>query len=698
MYIQSIYGKNVSNYDEIEYNFKDGLTLINGDNKSGKSSLIDIIRFSLYGNCIKSKKIEYFKKRGSKGDLVTQINFLFNGNNWVIKRVYGKKEKTANLFIDGEEKASGISNVDSYLSDNFINEPLLINSNLCQQKDSSGLLEVGDSEKFNITKRIFSLDEFKKKAEIVKKDIAKIEEEYSKKTFILSANKKELEEIEKLILELNIDKLRKDLELLGLSRDENNNNLLVKEKEVSFIEKEILDIIDKNKIIEDSNKEYYLLKKSIEDKKIKIDCLVNKKEKERSNKDILLKSIKDMGDEALLKNKESSGISLIRVKKFNSEELTSVYSRIKEIEVEEKNIKLKLDFLSKEICPTCGQKISNLDLTTLKKELDNFLIEKEGLSNKLNKLYEDKKECESKEKELSESKDKKSKIISDIEKLEIKIESSKKQIELIDNTVEGIISNISELESFIAEETLKLNKISLKDVIDAKEVYNKKSLVEKEVSDYKLKISDINDKIKIIENSIFKYEIHIAKKDEVSYKILSLEKEINDLSGKINDYSEVKLIFEKKLPLYMVLNKLNFVSKKSNDFLHKILDKYEISFEQNKDNLSIVFTDLVSNTPSDYNNLSGFESTLGGIAIRMGFSLYNSTFNKDCVNWIILDEVDSSFTDKNSELLYKTIFNLKSMFKQIIMVTHKSEIKEFIQPNDVIEVKNNGVNSYISYE
>ncbi len=62
MVIQTLKGKNFSNFDSFEYDFLKGITLIDGKNLSGKSSILDLIRFSLYGNCKKARKIEFFKK------------------------------------------------------------------------------------------------------------------------------------------------------------------------------------------------------------------------------------------------------------------------------------------------------------------------------------------------------------------------------------------------------------------------------------------------------------------------------------------------------------------------------------------------------------------------------------------------------------------------------------------------------------
>jgi DNA repair exonuclease SbcCD ATPase subunit len=72
--------------------------------------------------------------------------------------------------------------------------------------------------------------------------------------------------------------------------------------------------------------------------------------------------------------------------------------------------------------------------------------------------------------------------------------------------------------------------------------------------------------------------------------------------------------------------------------------------------------------------------------------------NNTPVHFMVLDEIDEAFSVENTKLLFDSLNNLKSQFQQMILVSHKPEIKEWLQPDHVISVKNTGFNSYIDKE
>ena len=133
----------------------------------------------------------------------------------------------------------------------------------------------------------------------------------------------------------------------------------------------------------------------------------------------------------------------------------------------------------------------------------------------------------------------------------------------------------------------------------------------------------------------------------------------------------------------------------SNSFLHELMPDYNIDFSYEKDALMITLKDLKTECNSDITNLSGFEFGTSGLAVRNGISQFNAIYNNTPIQWIALDEVDAFFTEENSELLFKTIMKLKSSFKQILLITHKPLIKEIIEYDDIVNIENDGTNSYV---
>lgn len=695
MILKRIYAENASNYDKLDKEFKLGLTLINGDNLSGKSSILDILRFAIYGNCKKSKKIEYLKKRGSTGALLTKIWFDYKGQEWYIHRFYGK-ERTAELSVDGVPKANGIDNVNKYITDNFISEIFLTNSNMCQQKDTSGLLGVPrDTERFNISKKIFELDDLKVKAGLVKADI---DEEDKNKTKLEG----ELKVAEDNITSLNLwlsDKSEADLQkslsnIDGSIKAETDlkDGYLVKLNDFNTQYKEIE---KKNQEIEQYNKEYDDIAASITTKRVSVNVETQGETQGREN----LKNIEaDINTKTAKVTELQTSISntiLMRVPVFKESELTDLHTAQINVNRDISDLEEEIKFAGLGKCPKCNQEIKNIDVPKLQQDLGSKQSELQNISIQISDLETKKGLTEEKEREAQRIKESKIKLEGDLNTLQSEIEQLKQRKSLTDEIVKKSDARLVELADELGKLETKLSGMEKKEMVDGSSILEDIKGVNSRISEVNSTIDNLNNQRDVVMKSI--NEVETKKKDlgtSISNKE-RLEKEIVALNKKVNDLKEVRKIFEKQLPLFMVLNKLKYISQESNKFLHDTFDKYDITFEQAKDALSIIFTDNVTNLPSDYSNLSGYEEGLGGLSIRMGFSLYNTIFNKDPINWIALDEIDESFRDERAELLYRNIFTLKKMFQQIIMVTHKPHIKEILRPDDTIEVKNNGLNSYI---
>lgn len=93
--------KNWRSIDECEIYFNDlDRVLITGENGSGKSSLLSAIRYAFLEN----RSIKDFLQFGSK-ECFTEVEFLYQGNTYVIRRGYSSRGYTK-LWMNGEEQKS----------------------------------------------------------------------------------------------------------------------------------------------------------------------------------------------------------------------------------------------------------------------------------------------------------------------------------------------------------------------------------------------------------------------------------------------------------------------------------------------------------------------------------------------------------------------------------------------------------------
>jgi DNA repair exonuclease SbcCD ATPase subunit len=701
MLIRNVRGKNVGNYDLFEYDFTKGTTIIEGNNKSGKSTILDLVRFATYGNCIKAGKIEYFKKRGAKGPFETTITFEgYKGSTWIVFRKYEAKKSIAVVYVNGIEKASGTEAVDLYIKDNFVAESLLFNSNIVQQKDSSSFVDIRPAERFKLCLDLFGIDEFKKKATVVSQDISKNETSVSQIQSEISANKIAIATAEGRLRTLDKDKLNSEITTIQKSIDEKTIIKEANELTLKDLSKKLTEADEHNKGVSEHNKRIAAINSEIASAKKTViditDGISDLKLSEEHN----LKKIQVQTEQQAGYEKELSEIKLHRISNFNQDDLDAAYRELTEISNRKSELDKSIKLVSAGMCPTCGQPTTNAfgGLDDLSKQLDSVTTQLTESQNKISALKTKKENIEKLERENIGAKERKVTMETRIEgvknsinAIHLSIESGKKQIANLNELLESSMTKVS-----LKEEEFK--SLTLQETIDTSVIKASITNTSKTLQELNIDIRTLSQKL--IETKSSFGMIDTLIQDVAQYKLIIEEKEKSMVSiqDEINTLSQVKELFDKKVPLFMIMKKLDYIAFEANKFLHSVTDKFDIKFEQSGDKLLIVFYDNYTGLPSDFKNLSGMESGIGSLAVRMGLSMYNAFMNNTPVHFMVLDEIDEAFSVENTKLLFDSLNNLKSQFQQMILVSHKPEIKEWLQPDHVISVKNTGFNSYIDKE
>jgi len=90
--------------------------LIVGKNGTGKSSLFDIIYFTLTGRSLKTVNIDKLVKRGTN-EMETEIEFEYNKRVYKIKRIRKNKKTELDLSIDGKNVEADINKMQQIIAD-----------------------------------------------------------------------------------------------------------------------------------------------------------------------------------------------------------------------------------------------------------------------------------------------------------------------------------------------------------------------------------------------------------------------------------------------------------------------------------------------------------------------------------------------------------------------------------------------------
>ena len=367
MKLKNITWRNFKSYSNIpttiDFDDENSLNLVVGDNGTGKTSIAEVITYSLYG------KIDNF----TNSDIPNRVNKNFysrievecDGHNIIIER--GLSPTIFAVKIDGENvDTAGKTNVQSMLEDVYFKIPYSVFSNTLVLSVSGykSLINLGASDKRNIIDKIFGFTFYNDVNKLLKDEVKQMTtnldittgsirtsngyiENYTKQISEIDKNsitQEELDELSQTISE--IEKVNKENEKLIEKIDSIKNDLNNQTYDQSAIYKEYqikinsiderISLIDSGKCptcgsdltseyfqkeresLSNERKEYIKMQEDIKQKlldiKSKINALDKKKQqtskKIRHSEVVELKS--DLKSKQALKNKNSSQFIKLR--------------------------------------------------------------------------------------------------------------------------------------------------------------------------------------------------------------------------------------------------------------------------------------------------------------------------------------------------------------------------------------------------
>tara|TARA_R110001592_G_scaffold233168_2_gene490754 strand:+ start:1213 stop:2952 length:1740 start_codon:yes stop_codon:yes gene_type:complete len=169
--------KNILSYGnkECKFSFKEGLSSITGRNGHGKSTIIDILSYNLFGQPYRKIKINELVNRVNKKNLLTESVLEINDVEYKIIR--GLKPAIFQIYKDGEEIELLSS---KRLIQDELNDILGINHNLFKQIIALALnankpfLTLSAGDKRSIIETIFNIDVFGVMTKEVKKNLTEL--------------------------------------------------------------------------------------------------------------------------------------------------------------------------------------------------------------------------------------------------------------------------------------------------------------------------------------------------------------------------------------------------------------------------------------------------------------------------------------------------------------------------------------------
>lgn len=169
MLLNSLEMRNFKKYREAKLDFQDGLTGIVGMNGSGKSTIVEAVAWSLYGNRASIIKRDFIKnvRAGDGQDVEVKLSLNLGSQELTVVRAMRKKSlmPDARLYIDKMLVASGSKEVDLQLGDILkISFQDFMKTFYARQKDLDNLLKEGGAKKREYLLTLLGLDEIREGA------------------------------------------------------------------------------------------------------------------------------------------------------------------------------------------------------------------------------------------------------------------------------------------------------------------------------------------------------------------------------------------------------------------------------------------------------------------------------------------------------------------------------------------------------
>ena len=650
--------------------FENGVTVFVGDNGAGKSSIIDAITFSLFGQHTRKSNKSLIRRGTNQG--FAKIGFSINGKQYEAVRKIDNKGSLAATFSEilqderveiaaGERKQFGESmthEVEKTIGLDF--EKLKIAS-IVQQGELNTIINAKPKEFKELLNAIIGID----KLDVASESMKLVNKEFREKIRIgigyddthidilardLEQNKKEIQEaipeknkleLEQKELQNKVVELRKKVETESPKIDKINQLELRKKELLSYAKEAIheiqIEINENERKIHDCEGcfEYVKLKTGLESKIEKV---------EQAIEDTLKKIQEYTNQTASLKEKQLLASKL---------QLKDNKCPVCDSNVEKLNPFFQEEHIKQEII-TIQEKINSAE-----KEKTVYNLKKKEFSEKLQKARDAEATLR------AHSVNNKEELVKIQKDVEIKKQNIQKipssnvnllEISQIDSHSKMIFESISKLEietsGFNEQEFLNL----------------KKTVNEKQMS-----LSQIDQRIGAITEKISKGEVQIKT-------IQSVISELKIVKEFITNLDEIQTnVFSRDGPVATSLRSwaLNAISAKSSEYLTLLNTKIQrISLSEKTRDISI--TCYSKNEVLELESLSGGEKVSVALALRLGMA---SLLGASNLNLMILDEPTTHLDAERKKSLVGVLSQLSNISNaesrmQFLIITHDAEIFE----------------------
>jgi len=648
--------------------FENDATVFVGDNGAGKSSIIDAITFSLFGEHTRKNNKGLIRRGANQG--FAKIEFSANQKNYqAIRKIDSKGTLTAQFAEDidgklipiaeGERKQFGESmtkHVEETLGMDF--EKLKIAS-IVQQGELNSIIKAKPKEFKELLNTIIGID----KLDTALASMRTVQREF-RSTIQKKFGYDDIQVVENKITEYQNESKNAQPRLEQLDVEKKEQELLI-----SKLEKQIQS---------DSTKESQL--KDLESRK---------KEWQEYAKDVI-KSIKNEvaeKEEIVNECKPCFVISKNRNEietKINESQkkLSAIESELSDLEKKQVRLEEHEELAEKLVlkdgkCPVCDSSVDHLKPLFQKKHIEEEI---EVIQKKVLELKHEKDEFEQNTVKLSHELEKAKKAETILSTHKIKNESQ------LDEIITEIKMKVKQMQKIPL--TVNSDQLVETDTLDshAKTIYE--NILSLETSTKGFDQQKFLENIQSRESSRHRLSQINENYGEISGKNKQVKMELDKLGSTLKELKHVKgyvteleliqkNVYEREGPVSKSLRSwaLEIISQKASEYLEKLNTKIQrISLSEKTRDVNI--SCYSRNTVLEIESLSGGEQVSVALALRLGMSHLLGASN---LNFMILDEPTTHLDSERRKSLVNVLVQLTNLKEddssmQFIIITHDAEI------------------------
>ena len=694
MILKSLKLKNFRKFKDSLIEFPDGVTGVVGLNGAGKSTIFEAIAWVLYGSVAARTSADQIKRENAEHSdpCRVELGFIFGDDKYrVVREMSGKSLATsASATINGKLVANGAEIVSKFIQKKLgMDFKSFYTSIFAKQKELNALSSMNASERRPLILRMLgidALDDIIKEIKFDKRNKDAVIDGLGQD--LVDKNGRNKTDVYQNEIK-NLEQKKDDLDLLLKKSTE---NITIAKKEVEALERRYANAkkesekIQKNKEKLTEKKTLFKNKEKLREEIKQLQSKIKDRQQSIEKQQKKIKAFKNL--EAEIKTTESNlskaeDATETIIKKIERKKtlIKSIEEAVTDIDSKRKKIE-KIGSDAK--CPTCERVLGD-QYTALIQKFDEEKQKKD-------------KEKESFLKTLKTEQNEYERLSREQRALQKKrnyLQTQLREKERIDTTIKNVLTEINREEKEIEDKEKQLMKIG-KVEFNLNEYESVKRRVETLRNELDSSLKTFQEK----KDRLNKAKIDLVKKESDKKSVLQ---EIKNLQQKIKELEEFKKRIKEEKKNVQHLRMLNEIMSSFRTYLisqiRPTLSLYASElFDQLTDgkyseieldeNYNLIVYD--NGVPHNIERFSGGEEDLANLCIRLAISEVITEKAGSVFNFIILDEIFGSQDNIRKQNIIKALSSFSSKFRQIFLITHIEEIKNFMENAITVLEEENG--------